>query len=113
MLIIQKPQQFHKEGLLDLKRWQERKLSEVALEMLLVPKPTPEVLSGSGAFPTGPVPGGGGAEAGVGVGSPMYCWWCWLWAAVACSGVPCRLLCEPLSPRLSVFWAGRYLAGNT
>ena len=44
MLIIQKPQQFHKEGLLDLKRWQERKLSEVALEMLLVPKPTPEVL---------------------------------------------------------------------
>ena len=43
----------------------------------------------------------------------MYCWWCWLWAAIACSGVLCRLLCEPLSPRLSVFWAGRYLAGNT
>lgn len=41
--------------------------------------------------------------------SPMYCWCCWLCAAMACSGVLWRLLCEPLSPGLSVFWAGRYL----
>lgn len=39
----------------------------------------------------------------------MYCWWCWLCAAMACSAVLCGLPCEPLSPRLSVFWAGRYL----
>lgn len=31
---------------------------------------------------------------------------------MACSGVLCRLLWVPPSPRLSDFWTGRYLAGD-
>lgn len=61
-----------------------------------------------------PVLGWCRAEAwvGVGVAHDVLLVVLQLWACF-CSGVPVQAAIEPLSPRLSVFWAGRYLAGNT
>lgn len=94
MLSILKSQGGHKEGL-------SRRLSKHPLDAAGAEAHRHQTPPSGPELSRHPV---GGAHR-----SPMYCWWCWLWAAMACSGVLCRLLCEPLSPRLSVFWAGRYL----